>query len=137
VRMAPAPTLTFGDLAVETGRRLTDGYTHGAAPLHAVVDALQVARNLDNPLFQTTFNFHDAPFPDLALPGVKLELEEGVPNGTSKFPLDVIVLTEAQRRTEGTGPEEWDVVWNASLRHFSPEQSAAAADAFVGLLALV
>ncbi|MEU4768089.1 amino acid adenylation domain-containing protein [Actinosynnema sp. NPDC023794] len=135
IRTAVSPGDDFRTLARRTADELLAGYAHDGAPLHAIVEELRLPRNLENPLFQTTFNFHDAPFPDLALPGVRLVLEEAIANGTSKFPIDVIFITDAQRRTGGTGGEEYDVVWHASARYFDAARAEAAADAFLALLA--
>ncbi|ANZ40528.1 hypothetical protein BBK82_35515 [Lentzea guizhouensis] len=137
IRTTIAPELDFLTFVRRTADELLAAYAHDTAPLHAIVEQLRLPRNLENPLFQTTFNFHDAPFPDLTLPGTRLVLEEAIANGTAKFPIDVIFITGAQRRTGGTGAEEYDVVWHASARHFDAAQANACADAFLALLARV
>ncbi len=137
IRVAPEPDAEFGTLVGQTAELLLDGYAHEGAPLHAIVEALRLPRSTENPVFQTTFNFHDAPFPDLTLPGVRMVLEEAVTNGTAKFPIDVIVITEAQQRTGRTGPDEWDLVYHASARYFDAKQAETTADAFLSLLAQV
>jgi amino acid adenylation domain-containing protein len=137
IRTTVTPDLDFRGLVRRTATELLAGYAHDSAPPHAIVEELRLPRSLENPLFQTTFNFHDAPFPDLTLPGVRLVLEEAVANGTAKFPIDVIVITDAQRRTGGAGPEEYDMVWHASARYFDESGAEATADAFLALLAAV
>ena len=137
IRARPGPELEFAVLAGQMRQRLLDGYAHGGAPLQAVVQALGPRRTPENPLFQTAFSFMDVPFPDLALPGVRMELEEAIPNGTSKLPIGVVVITAAQRRTGGTEPDEWDFVCTMSTRHFAEGQAAAIADVFRGLLTQV
>jgi non-ribosomal peptide synthetase component F/acyl carrier protein len=70
-----------------------EAYAHEDTPFDQVVRALQPARDPSrNPLFQVMFSFHDAPFPDVELPGLTLELTEVVSNRSAKFDLNIIVI---------------------------------------------
>jgi amino acid adenylation domain-containing protein len=97
-------------------RELTlEAYAHQDIPFDKVVEALQPERDLSrNPLFQVIFGFHDAPLPALKLPGLELELHEGLNNQSAKFDLSVIVIPYPEQRVglnQEVRPEEITLVW--------------------------
>jgi amino acid adenylation domain-containing protein len=60
------------------------------------------------------FNFHDAPLPELSLPGLAVDLVEVVSNRTAKFDLNLIVIPRSEQRvgsTAGTGRSGITIVW--------------------------
>jgi amino acid adenylation domain-containing protein len=70
-----------------------EAYAHQDVPFDKVVEALQPERNLShNPLYQVMFGFHDAPMPDVELPGLNVSVLVGLSNGSAKFDLNVIVI---------------------------------------------
>ena len=70
-----------------------EAYAHQDVPFDKVVEALQPERNLShNPLYQVMFGFHDAPMPDIELPGLNVSVLVGLSNGSAKFDLNVIVI---------------------------------------------
>jgi amino acid adenylation domain-containing protein len=75
-------------------RRATLGaYRHQDVPFERVVEEVRPERTLSrNPVFQVMCGFHDAPLPDLALPGLRVELEEALSNGSAKFDLNFTVI---------------------------------------------
>ncbi|MEO6238548.1 MAG: amino acid adenylation domain-containing protein [Vicinamibacterales bacterium] len=90
---------TFPELLGRVRRATVDAYTHQDLPFDTLVDALQRTRDLSrNALFQVMFNFHDAPLPELSLPGATIDLVEVVSNGTAKFDLNVIVIPRSEQR---------------------------------------
>jgi len=98
---------TFRGL-VEHVRQLTfEAYENQDVPFQDVVQALNLNRDLSvNPLFQTTFNFHNSPADIPGCPELKFNLVEGVSSGGAKFDLGVIVIPSTERRLR-LNPE-WD-----------------------------
>ncbi len=99
--------LSFHEL-LEQVRILTfEAYENQDAPFQDVVQSLNLNHDLSsNPLFQTTFNFHNSSAVLPELPELKLRLAEGVGNGGAKFDLGVIVIPSTQQRLS-LNPE-WD-----------------------------
>jgi amino acid adenylation domain-containing protein len=72
---------------------------HQEIPFESLVDALRPDRSLShNPLYQAMFSFHDSPIPGLKLPGLAVEVEAGLSNGSAKFDLNVIAIPRAEQR---------------------------------------
>ena len=113
---------TFGELLARVRRATLDAYAHQDVPFDSVVGAVRPERALGhNPLFQTAFNFHDSAFPDLSIPGLELELEVALPNGSAKFDLNVIVIPHAEQRLRrGGGDGGMTVVWEYAADLFDP-----------------
>jgi amino acid adenylation domain-containing protein len=103
------------DRVKEVTRR---GYANQDIPFDKVVDALGVKRSLAySPIYQSAFSFHDAPMPNLDLPGVEFRLREGLSNGSAKFELSVISMPRAEqnvRRTDGADDRSITMVWEYS-----------------------
>jgi amino acid adenylation domain-containing protein len=94
---------TFLELLRQVRTVALEAYTHQDLPFERVVDVIQTERDLSrNPLFQIMFNFHDAPLPELKLPGLEIELVEVVSNKSAKFDLNVIVVPRSEQRA-GSG----------------------------------
>ena len=99
-----------------------EAYTHQDLPFDKVVEALQPERNLShNPLFQVMFAFHDSPLPDLELPGLAIELTEGLSNGSAKFDLNITVIPRSEQRvgrSSGAGANGITMIWEYSTDLF-------------------
>jgi amino acid adenylation domain-containing protein len=90
---------TFLELLGRARRSTLEAYTHQDLPFEQLVDALQRGRDLSrNPLFQIMFNFHDAPLPELDLPGLTVDLVEVISNQSSKFDFNLIIIPRAEQR---------------------------------------
>lgn len=99
--------LNFRDLLAQVRELTFEAYENQDAPLQEVVRDQIVDRDLRvNPLFQTTFNFHNSPVFILELPELELQLEEALGNGAAKFDLGVIVIPATTQRLR-LNPE-WD-----------------------------
>jgi amino acid adenylation domain-containing protein len=91
-------------------RTALEAYPHQDVPFAAIVDAVQPDRSLDRlPIFQHSFNMHHAPYPDLHLPGVEMEVTEALGNRTAKFDLQVIVIPRAQQNA--AAGDEVTMIW--------------------------
>ena len=106
---------TFRELLGRVREMTLEAYTHQDLPFDKVVEALQPERDLShNPLFQVMFSFHDAPLPNLELPGLTVNLLEGLSNGSAKFDLNIIVIPRAEqhdRARPGAGTDGITVIW--------------------------
>ncbi|HEU5383704.1 MAG TPA: amino acid adenylation domain-containing protein [Ktedonobacteraceae bacterium] len=89
---------TFRQLLKRIRQTTLEAYTYQDLPFDQVVKAVQPVRDLNkNPLFQVMFNFHDPLMPELELPNLSVELEEGLSNGFAKFDLDVLVIPRVEQ----------------------------------------
>ena len=92
---------TFRELLYRVREVTLEGYVHQDMPFDKLVEALQPERDLShNPLFQVAFSFHDAPLPKLNLPGLAINLHEGLDNGSAKFDLNVVLIPRSERCSE-------------------------------------
>ncbi len=92
---------TFRQLLHQVRNITLDAYTYEDLPFDLLVKALQPERDLSrNPLFQVMFSFHDSAKPDLDLPGLTIDIDDGAGNGSAKFDLNVIVMPEVWRSSE-------------------------------------
>ncbi len=90
---------TFRQLLEQVRQTTLDAYKNQDVPFDKVVEAVQPERALSyNPLFQAAFSFHHAPLPEIELPGLDVELTEGISNHSAKFDLNVIVVPRSEMR---------------------------------------
>lgn len=84
-------------------------------PFDTVVRAVQPERSLGhNPLFQVMFDFHDAPMPNIELPGLEGNLQLGLNNGSAKFDMTIILIPHSAQRfgePQEAMPEIFTIVW--------------------------
>jgi amino acid adenylation domain-containing protein len=91
-------------------RTALEAYPHQDVPFSSIVDAVQPDRTMDRlPIFQHSFNMHHAPYPELRLPGLELEVTEALGNQTAKFDLQVIVIPRAQQNA--AAGDEVAMIW--------------------------
>ena len=105
---------TFRELLARVRRVTLGAYAHQDVPFEAVVAAVGPERDASrNPLVQVGFSFHDSALPDLALPGLELELEVGLANGSAKFDMQLIVIPHAEQRLGRAGRDDdgITVIW--------------------------
>jgi len=106
---------TFRELLGRVRSCTLEAYTNEDLPFDKVVEALKPVRNLSyNPLYQVAFSFHNAPLPELNLPGLNISLDENVSNKSAKFDLNIIVIPRSEQlvgRSSETGEKEITVLW--------------------------
>ncbi|MBD2525708.1 non-ribosomal peptide synthetase [Nostoc sp. FACHB-133] len=106
---------TFRELLGRVRSCTLEAYTNEDLPFDKVVEALKPVRNLSyNPLYQVAFNFHNAPLPELNLPGLNISLDENVSNKSAKFDLNIIVIPRSEQRvgrSSETGEKGITVLW--------------------------
>jgi amino acid adenylation domain-containing protein len=106
---------TFRQLLEQVRQTTLEAYKNQDVPFDKVVEAVRPQRALSyNPLFQAAFSFHHAPLPEIELPGLDVELTEGVSNHSAKFDLNVIVVPRSEMRLGQTADSHKDrmtLVW--------------------------
>ncbi|HEX7182531.1 MAG TPA: amino acid adenylation domain-containing protein, partial [Thermoanaerobaculia bacterium] len=120
-RTALSGGLTFRELLARVRNTTLGAHDHQDMPFEKIVEELQPDRDLSrNPMFQTLFSFHDAPVPDLDLPGLSGYLFERH-NGSAKSDLNVVVKPLAEQRVgrrTSAGEELLTMVWEYSADLF-------------------
>ncbi|HVU68905.1 MAG TPA: amino acid adenylation domain-containing protein [Ktedonobacteraceae bacterium] len=92
--------MTFRELLQQVRTVTVEAYQHQDLPFDKVVEAVHPTRDLSyNPLFQVAFNFHDSPMPELRFPDLKLDIQEAINNGSSKFDLSLTVIPRAEQQS--------------------------------------
>jgi amino acid adenylation domain-containing protein len=100
----------FLNLVDRVRRTALEAYPHQDVPFASIVDAVQPDRTMDRlPIFQHSFNMHHAPYPELRLPGLELQVTEALGNQTAKFDLQVIVIPRAQQNA--AAGDEVAMIW--------------------------
>ncbi|HEX8276904.1 MAG TPA: amino acid adenylation domain-containing protein [Longimicrobiaceae bacterium] len=118
---------TFGELLERVRRTAREALDHQEMPFVQVVEALRPERALDHlPVYQAAFSFHDSPYPVPTLGPARLEVTEGLPNGSAKFDLQVIVMPRAEQRP-GSPADEIEMAWEYDTDLFD----AATIDRFI------
>jgi amino acid adenylation domain-containing protein len=125
---------TFREVLARVGATTLEAFEHQDLPFQHVVEALQPERNLGfNALFQVAFNFHDTPLAAMDPPGLSVELQEGLSNGSSKFDLNIIVIPHVGQRRRESG-EGLTLVWEYSTDLFDAATVAQMAAHYAHLL---
>jgi amino acid adenylation domain-containing protein len=110
----------FLSLVQRVRRTALEAYPHQDVPFADIVDAVQPERSLDRlPIFQAAFNMHHAPYPDLRVAGLELEVTEALGNETAKFDLQVIVIPRAQQNA--AAGEDVTLIWEYATELFRRE----------------
>ncbi|HEX2211246.1 MAG TPA: amino acid adenylation domain-containing protein [Longimicrobium sp.] len=110
----------FLTLVERVRRTALEAYPHQDVPFASIVDAVQPDRTLDRlPIFQHSFNMHHAPYPELRLQGLELEVTEALGNQTAKFDLQVIVIPRAQQNA--AAGDEVTMIWEYATDLFRRE----------------
>ncbi len=102
---------SFAELLERVRRVAREAFSHQEMPFSQVVDALKPERALGHlPVYQVAFSSHDSPYPEPTLGPARVEVVEGLPNGSTKFDLQVVVMPRAEQRP-GASPEDVELVW--------------------------
>jgi amino acid adenylation domain-containing protein len=110
----------FHTLVQRVRRTALEAYPHQDVPFADIVDAVQPERSLDRlPVFQAAFNMHHAPYPELCVAGLELDVTEALGNQTAKFDLQVIVIPRAQQNA--AAGEEVALIWEFATELFRRE----------------
>ena len=118
LRTAFAAAQGFRGLLAAVRATTLEAHEYQDLPFEKLVEVLQPDRELSrNPLFQVLFSFHDAPVPDLELPGgLSGDLFERH-NGSAKSDLNVVAKPRAEQRASlapAAAGDELTMVWEYS-----------------------
>jgi amino acid adenylation domain-containing protein len=141
VRSRVDEDLPFAEFARRVHAEALAAAENQEVPFETVVEALRPDRSLGhNPLFQAMFSFHDAPIPELSLPGMEVEVTPALSNGSSKFDLDVVAIPRAEQRVGQGHTGDADgitLVWEHNSDLFEAATMEAMANQYRTLLEAV
>ncbi|MEU4345916.1 amino acid adenylation domain-containing protein [Streptomyces sp. NPDC023838] len=109
---------------------------HQDVPVQELTRALGMhTSGADNPLFSVMFSAHDAPLPEIDLPGLDITLFEGFNTGTTRFDLDVVLLPDDRRGvTTRHGAPGMTLVWDYDADLFGEDVARLLSGRFLDLL---
>ncbi|MDJ1131413.1 non-ribosomal peptide synthetase [Streptomyces iconiensis] len=99
VRLGTDPARPAVEVIDDIAEYVVRGLVYADAPVQEVTRGLhRYSADLRNPLFHAMFSAHDAPLPELEVPGLDVSLLEGFNPGVSRFDLDVVLMPDDRRR---------------------------------------
>ncbi len=120
---------TVEELFGRVRRTAVDAYVNQDLPFEDVLQAVQPRRRSGiAPLYQVLFSFQDPPWADLDLPGVAIQVDDTVGNGSAKADVNVIVLN---RRTPSSSVT---LLWEYATDLFEESEAQSMVDAYLCLL---
>jgi amino acid adenylation domain-containing protein len=127
---------TFRELLRRVRQVTVGAYAHQDLPFDRVIEAIRPERSLSHsPLYQVAFSFHDAPLPDVEIPGLSINIREALSNGSAKFELNVVVIPDAaQRYRRGDADGGMIMIWEYSSDIFREESVGRWAAHFQNLI---
>ncbi|GAA3971260.1 hypothetical protein GCM10023085_61820 [Actinomadura viridis] len=131
---------TFRELLARTRSAVLGAHAHQDVPYDRVVAAMRPERVAGrHPLCQVLFAFHDAPMPDVRMPGLDARVTPGVANGSAKFDLNVIAIPAAEQAAGRDGSGEApsgsiEFIWEYDRDLFDARTVARAAELYGRLL---
>ncbi|SDM01441.1 non-ribosomal peptide synthetase [Streptomyces wuyuanensis] len=130
---AAAPAQDTMDEVTDT---LIRALPHQDVPVQELTRALGMhTSGADNPLFSVMFSAHDAPLPEIDVPGLDITLFEGFNTGTTRFDLDVVLLPDDRRGvTPRHGAAGMTLVWDYDADLFGEDVARLLAGRFLDLL---
>ncbi|MFF6995413.1 amino acid adenylation domain-containing protein [Streptomyces sp. NPDC008313] len=130
---AAAPAQDAMDEVTDT---LIRALPHQDVPVQELTRALGMHTfGADNPLFSVMFSAHDAPLPEIDVPGLDITLFEGFNTGTTRFDLDVVLLPDDRRGvTPRHGAAGMTLVWDYDADLFGEDVARLLAGRFLHLL---
>ncbi|HEY6321839.1 MAG TPA: amino acid adenylation domain-containing protein [Thermoanaerobaculia bacterium] len=138
LRVDAAGDPRFAQLVERVRAVCIGAYANQDLPFEKLVAALRGDRTLSHtPLFQVFFAFMDTPMPDLALPGLELEVLDAH-NRSAKFDLNLTVLLPSEQGVGlrlGGRPDEITLLFELSTDLFEPATAVRMLGHFQTLLA--
>ncbi len=130
---AAAPAQDTMDEVTDT---LIRALPHQDVPVQELTRALGMhTSGADNPLFSVMFSAHDAPLPEIDVPGLDITLFEGFNTGTTRFDLDVVLLPDDRRGvTVRHGAPGMTLVWDYDMDLFGEDVARMVSGRFLDLL---
>ncbi|NGO71716.1 non-ribosomal peptide synthetase [Streptomyces boncukensis] len=136
LRLRPDPAAPAAEAVDEATDGLIRALPHQDVPVQELTRALGLhTGGADNPLFSVMFSAHDAPLPEIDVPGLEVALHEGFNTGTTRFDLDLVLIPD-DRRVVGPrgGPAGMTLVWDYDRDMFAEDSVRLLAGRFLDLL---
>ncbi|MET9359547.1 condensation domain-containing protein [Streptomyces sp. NPDC006632] len=136
LRLDLDPGAPAEDTMDEVTDTLIRALPHQEVPVQELTRALGLhTSGADNPLFDVMFSAHDAPLPELDVPGLDITLFEGFNTGTTRFDLDVVLLPDDRRGVSlRHGAAGMTLVWDYDADLFGEDVAKLLAGRFLDLL---
>ncbi|MEU3374209.1 amino acid adenylation domain-containing protein [Streptomyces sp. NPDC006660] len=136
LRLDLDPGASAEDTMDEVTDTLIRALPHQEVPVQELTRALGLhTSGADNPLFSVMFSAHDAPLPELDVPGLEITLFEGFNTGTTRFDLDVVLLPDDRRGVSlRHGAPGMTLVWDYDADLFGEDVAKLLAERFLDLL---
>ncbi|MCX5384072.1 amino acid adenylation domain-containing protein [Streptomyces sp. NBC_00083] len=136
LRLDLDPGAPAEDTMDEVTDTLIRALPHQEVPVQELTRALGLhTSGADNPLFGVMFSAHDAPLPELDVPGLDITLFEGFNTGTTRFDLDVVLLPDDRRGVSlRHGAAGMTLVWDYDADLFGEGVAKLLAERFLDLL---
>ncbi|MEL7408215.1 MAG: condensation domain-containing protein, partial [Cyanobacteria bacterium J06558_2] len=110
---------SFQDLLKDVRKTTLDAYAHQDIPFELLVEQLQIERNLSyTPLFQVMFVLHNAPIPDVEIPGLTFQAVEASENRKTMFDL-IFHITETEEGLLGELEYNTDLFESATIERMA------------------
>jgi amino acid adenylation domain-containing protein len=111
---------TVGELLERTRRTVIEAQENQDAPFDRVVARVSPERRSGvTPMFNTMFSFHDSPDVDTRLRDLDVTVQETVPNGSTKFDLNIVLIRQVyDGRGRSGGAESWKMTWEYDADRF-------------------
>ncbi|HLZ58497.1 MAG TPA: amino acid adenylation domain-containing protein [Ktedonosporobacter sp.] len=98
-----ADAFSFRELTKQVQGIAIEAYANQDLPFGKVVEAIQPERTLTHsPLYQIAFSFHDSPLSPPRLPGLNIDIQEGLSNESAKMDLSVIAIPRVEQQIART-----------------------------------
>ncbi|MDF9811413.1 amino acid adenylation domain-containing protein [Streptomyces sp. SPB162] len=136
LRLRLDPAAPAEDTMDEVTDTLFRALPHQEVPVQELTRALGLhTSGADNPLFSVMFSAHDAPLPEIDVPGLDITLFEGFNTGTTRFDLDVVLLPDDRRGVSPRhGARGMTLVWDYDADLFGEATAKLLTERFLDLL---
>ncbi|MCZ4124238.1 non-ribosomal peptide synthetase [Streptomyces sp. H39-S7] len=136
LRLRLDPAAPAEDTMDEVTDTLFRALPHQEVPVQELTRALGLhTSGADNPLFSVMFSAHDAPLPEIDVPGLDITLFEGFNTGTTRFDLDVVLLPDDRRGVSPRhGARGMTLVWDYDVDLFGEDTAKLLTERFLDLL---
>ncbi|MFD7907005.1 amino acid adenylation domain-containing protein [Kitasatospora sp. NPDC059747] len=136
LRLRPDAETSGTDAIDEVTDVLLRALPHQDLPVQELTRRLGLhTTGADNPLFNVMFSAHDAPLPDVRVPGLEVLLYEGFNTGTTRFDLDLVLMPDDRRVVgEKHGAAGMTLVWDYDADLFDESEAVLLSERLLDLL---
>ncbi|WBB62060.1 amino acid adenylation domain-containing protein [Streptomyces sp. WMMC500] len=130
------PDATAADAVDDVTDALLRALPHQELPVQQLTRSQGLhTSGADNPLFNVMFSAHDAPLPELDVPGLDISLYEGHNTGTTRFDLDLVLLPDDRRIVgQRNGASGMTLIWDYDSDLLGPNVVRLMSERFLALV---